>query len=69
MRLKPISFIADRVDFGKKRVDGNRTVIFDVGEYEHEKLKDLFCVPDGVLIKVKIELCDSNEKEISLKND
>jgi len=54
--MEKIEFIADRVDFGKKRIDGNRTVIFDVGEYEHIKLRELFGLPDGLIYKVSVEI-------------
>lgn len=47
---KTISFRADKVDVGKKRADGTRVVELHVGEYEHEKLKDILDVPDQVVV-------------------
>jgi hypothetical protein len=54
--LKKIEFTADKVDIGKKRIDGNRTIIFDVGEYEHIKLRDFLGLPDNCIFKVTVEI-------------
>jgi len=50
-----IEFMADTIDIGKKRIDGSRSVILEVGEYEHDKLKPIVSMPEGNL-KVTIEL-------------
>jgi len=55
--MSKIEFICDKVDIGKKRVDGSRDVIVTVGEYEQEKLLPILILEEGNY-KITIEEAD-----------
>ena len=58
-KKKQIKFGADKVKINGPRIDGSYTVTFETGEYEQEKLAELFRIPQLSEIKVVVEVIDA----------
>jgi hypothetical protein len=56
MNLEKIELIADKVDVGKKRIDGTRVVSCDVGEFQYQELAKILLLPDQTNVKVTLEV-------------
>ena len=52
--MAKIEFNADKIDIGKKRVDGSRDVICTTGEYESTKIAPIVALQEGNF-KITIE--------------
>lgn len=51
-----IEFNADRISIsGPRASDGTYKVTFETGEYQQQEIAELFRIPQGVVIKVKVE--------------
>ncbi len=53
--IKPITFTADKVRVNGPKVDGGYAVIFEVGEYEQDKVADLLKLPQQSNIEVSVK--------------
>jgi len=60
MTYGTINLIADKVDIGKKRIDGNRVVSIECGENkdgtQFQEMAKILLIPEGKTIKVRIEV-------------
>lgn len=56
MKFGTITLTADKVDIGKKRIDGTRVVSLECGEYQHQELAKILLIPEQTNCKVTIEV-------------
>lgn len=53
--MTKIEIVTNKIDIGRKRIDGSRTIIIEVDEYEQPKLAPILLLGDEYILKITIE--------------
>ena len=46
---------ADKIKISGPKIDGSYVITFECGEYQQQNVGELFKIPQGTTIKVKVE--------------